>query len=143
VTAWQEGLSMTIVLLDNPGFRCIHYLSTACGGANPFNDFRRRDPASGTLTGELLPIDFAANAASLGARVLSADTPTQLERALTEAAGLEGGPVVIVVEIEPEPSVPDYDSWWDVPVAEVSSSPRVQAARRTYEANLARERSFV
>jgi 3D-(3,5/4)-trihydroxycyclohexane-1,2-dione acylhydrolase (decyclizing) len=143
VTAWQEGITMTIVLLDNHGFRCIHNLSTACGGANPFNDFRRRDPASGTLTGELLPIDFAANAASLGARVLSADTPTQLERALTEAAGLEGGPVVIVVEIEPEPSVPDYDSWWDVPVAEVSSSPRVQAARRTYEANLARERSFV
>ncbi len=58
-------------------------------------------------------------------------------------AGMEGGPVVIVVEVNPEPSVPDYDSWWDVPVAEVSSSPRVQAARREYEANLARERSFV
>ena len=56
---------------------------------------------------------------------------------------MEGGPVVIVVEVNPEPSVPDYDSWWDVPVAEVSSSPRVQAARREYEANLARERSFV
>jgi 3D-(3,5/4)-trihydroxycyclohexane-1,2-dione acylhydrolase (decyclizing) len=143
VTAAQEGVTMTIVLLDNHGFRCIHNLSTACGGANPFNDFRRRDPVSGTFTGDVLAIDFAANAASLGARVIRADTPGELERALAEAAEIDGGPVVIVVEVEPEPSVPDYDSWWDVPVAEVSTSPRVQAARRTYEENLARERSFV
>ncbi|HKZ90653.1 MAG TPA: thiamine pyrophosphate-dependent enzyme, partial [Candidatus Limnocylindrales bacterium] len=88
-------------------------------------------------------IDFAANAASLGAQVLRADTPAELEEALATAAGMGGGPVVIVVEVDPEPSVPDYDSWWDVPVAEVSTSPRVQAARRDYEAKLARERSFV
>ena len=85
VTACQEGITMTIVLLDNHGFRCIHNLSTACGGANPFNDFRRRDTASGTFTGEVLPIDFAANAASLGAQVLRADTPAELERALTDS----------------------------------------------------------
>jgi 3D-(3,5/4)-trihydroxycyclohexane-1,2-dione acylhydrolase (decyclizing) len=143
VTARQEGIGLTIVLLDNHGFRCIHNLSTACGGADPFNEFRYRDAASGTFTGDVLPIDYAANAASLGAQVLRADTPAELERALAQAAALDGGPVVIVVEVEPEPSVPDYDSWWDVPVAEVSSSPRVQAARRAYEANLARERSLV
>lgn len=143
VTAYQEGISLTIVLLDNHGYRCIRNLSAACGGSNPFNDFRVRDPRTGTFTGEVLPIDFAANAASLGAQVLSADTPAQLERALATAAGMKAGPVVIVVEVNPEPAVPDYDSWWDVPVAEVSSSPRVQAARREYEANLARERSFV
>ena len=143
VTARQEGVAMTIVLLDNHGFRCIHKLSTACGGANPFNDFRIRDAGSGTFTGASLPIDFAANAASLGAQVLRGDTPAELEEALATAAGMGGGPVVIVVEVDPEPSVPDYDSWWDVPVAEVSTSPRVQAARRDYEAKLARERSFV
>ncbi len=79
LTACQEGISMTIVLLDNHGYRCIRNLSAACGGDNPFNDFRVRDPASGTFTGEVLPIDFAANAASLGARVLTADTPAELE----------------------------------------------------------------
>jgi len=142
-TACQEGISMTIVLLDNHGFQCIANLSAVCGGDNPFNAFRVRDPGSGTFTGEVLPIDFAANAASLGARVMSADTPGQLAAALDAAAGMRGGPVVIVVETNPEPSVPGYDSWWDVPVAEVSTSPRVQAARREYEANLARERSFV
>jgi 3D-(3,5/4)-trihydroxycyclohexane-1,2-dione acylhydrolase (decyclizing) len=142
-TARQEGITLTIVVLDNHGYRCIHELSTACGGANPFNDFRLRDPATGTFTGEVLPIDFAANAASLGAHVLSADTPAQLEQALAEAATHGPGPSVIVVEISPQPSVPAYDSWWDVPVAEVSGSARVQAARRGYERDLERERAFV
>jgi 3D-(3,5/4)-trihydroxycyclohexane-1,2-dione acylhydrolase (decyclizing) len=143
LTACQERVSMTIVLLDNHGYRCIRNLSAACGADNPFNDFRYRDPASGTFTGEILPIDFAANAASLGARVMTAGTPVELEAALATASGMNGGPVVIVVEVNPEPSVPDYESWWDVPVAEVSTSERVRAARRAYEANLARERSFV
>jgi 3D-(3,5/4)-trihydroxycyclohexane-1,2-dione acylhydrolase (decyclizing) len=143
VTARQEGIALTIVLLDNHGFRCIRNLSEACGGANAFNDFRYRDPDSGTFTGEVLPIDFAANAASLGAQVLVAGTPAELRQALDASAGMRGGPVVIVVEVDPEPAVPGYQSWWDVPVAEVSTSPRVQAARREYEANLARERAFV
>ncbi len=143
LTACQERVSMTVVLLDNHGYRCIRNLSNACGGDNPFNDFRFREAASGTFTGEVLPIDFAANAASLGARVMTADTPAELEAALATAAGMQDGPVVIVVEVNPEPAVPDYESWWDVPVAEVSTSPRVQAARREYEANLARERAFV
>ncbi len=143
MTARQEGISMTIVLLDNHGYRCIRNLSEACGGDNPFNDFVARDPGSGRLTGEVLPIDFRANAASLGAEVLTADTPAELEAALAEARAIDRRPVVIVVETSPEPSVPAYDSWWDVPVAEVSTSARVRAARQEYEANLARERSFV
>jgi len=142
-TAYQEGISMTIVLLDNHGFRCIRNLSGACGGDNPFNDFRVREQATGGFTGEVLPIDFAANAASLGAVVLSANTPAELKEALAESKAIGGRPVVIVVEVNPEPAVPDYDSWWDVPIAEVSTSPRVRAARKRYEENLARERSFV
>lgn len=142
-TAYQEGISMTIVLLDNHGYRCIRNLSSACGGDNPFNDFRVRDQASGSFSGEVLPIDYAANAASLGASVLTANTAAELKQALATASTIKGRPVAIVVEVNPEPAVPDYDSWWDVPVAEVSSSPRVRAAREEYEANLAKERSFV
>ncbi len=142
-TAYQEGISMTVVILDNHGFRCIRNLSGECGGDNAFNDFRVRDQASGTFTGEVLPIDLAANAASLGAQVLVANTPAELRSALARARGMRGGPVAIVVEVNPEPAVPDYDSWWDVPVAEVSSSARVRAAREAYQKNLAKERSFV
>ncbi len=143
LTARQEGIGMTVVLLDNHGYRCIRNLSGACGADNPFNDFRARDPGSGTFTGEVLPIDFAANAASLGATVFEAGTPAELETALLEARKVTDRPAVIVVETNPEPGVPAYDSWWDVPVAEVSGSARVRAARQEYEANLKRERTFV
>jgi 3D-(3,5/4)-trihydroxycyclohexane-1,2-dione acylhydrolase (decyclizing) len=143
VTACQEGIAMTIVVLDNHGFRCIRNLAEACGADNRFNDFLVRDRTSGRLDGDVLPIDLAANAESLGAAVMTADSPDGLRAALAQARTITGRPAVIVVETEPRPSVPEYDSWWDVPVAEVSTSPRVRAARDAYEANLARQRSFV
>jgi 3D-(3,5/4)-trihydroxycyclohexane-1,2-dione acylhydrolase (decyclizing) len=143
VTARQEGIALTIVVLDNHGYRCIRDLGEACGADNPFNDFRARDPQSGSLTGDILPIDLAANAASLGATVFTAGSPEELRTALAAAEAVGDRPAVIVVETNPEPGVPAYDSWWDVPVAEVSDSPGVRAARERYEADLERERSFV
>jgi 3D-(3,5/4)-trihydroxycyclohexane-1,2-dione acylhydrolase (decyclizing) len=143
LTARQEGIGLTIVLLDNHGYRCIRNLSRACGADNPFNDFRARDPETGTFSGEVLPIDLAANAASLGAEVFRAGSVAELEAALRDARDVTDRPAVIVVETNPEPGVPGYDSWWDVPVAEVSTSAAVRQAREEYEANLERERSFV
>jgi len=140
-TAVQEALKLTIVLLDNHGFRCIRDLSGACGGESPFNDFRFRDPQSGRLTGDVLPIDFAANAASLGAHVLTAHGPAELEQAL-EAARVVVGPVVIVTEVDASVDVPAYGSWWDVPVAETSTSAKVRAARADYDRHVATERRF-
>jgi 3D-(3,5/4)-trihydroxycyclohexane-1,2-dione acylhydrolase (decyclizing) len=81
-----------------------------------------------------------ANAASLGAEVRTAHDPTELEAALATPPPLER-PLVIVVEIDTSEEVPGYDSWWDVPVAEVSESAQVREAYRTYAANLGRERN--
>jgi 3D-(3,5/4)-trihydroxycyclohexane-1,2-dione acylhydrolase (decyclizing) len=141
-TAVQERRKTTVVVLDNHGFRCIRNLSGVCGGELPFNDFRFRDPSSGLLDGDVLPIDFAANAASLGATVLTAHDPGALERALAAARSVDG-PVVIVTEVDPSVGVPGYDSWWDVPVAEVSDSTSVRAARAEYESHVAKQRQFV
>jgi 3D-(3,5/4)-trihydroxycyclohexane-1,2-dione acylhydrolase (decyclizing) len=80
-----------------------------------------------------LPVDLAANAASLGATVVRARTIPELREALEDARG-EPGPVVIAVEVDRYESVPDYESWWDVPAAEVSSVDAVRAAREAYEA---------
>ena len=98
----------------------------------------------GTFTGEVLPIDFAANAASLGRTRPDGRHPGPAGA----GAGGGGHPSTVVPSSSssrsnPQPSVPAYDSWWDVPVAEVSDSARVQAARRDYERDLARERAFV
>ena len=142
LTAVQERVAITIVLLDNHGFRCIRDLSGQCGGAGTFQDFRYRDPATGQLTGDVLPIDLVANAASLGAEVRTAHSPAELEEALAQTPPVDR-PRVIVVEIDTSAEVPGYDSWWDVPVAQVSQSNRVQEAYRTYRENLARERHRV
>ena len=138
-TAVQEGIAMTVVLLDNHGFRCIRNLSGSCGGEGTFQDFRYRDAATGQLTGDVLPLDFAAIAASLGAHVVTAHSPADLARALAETKGI-GGPVVIVTETDPSVGVPDYDSWWDVPVAEVSDKPSVREAYVDHVAHLATQR---
>lgn len=142
LTSVQEGFKLTIVLLDNHGFACIHGLAGICGEANHFNDFRFRDPRTGRLEGDVLPIDFAANAASLGARVLTAKTRPELEWALEEAKGIDRT-TVIVCEVDPSAAVPGYESWWDVPVAEVGASARLEDARETYLAHRAEERWFV
>jgi 3D-(3,5/4)-trihydroxycyclohexane-1,2-dione acylhydrolase (decyclizing) len=141
VTAVQERLAMTIVLLDNRGFASIGGLSEAVGSGGFGTQYRYRNPATGDLDGDALPVDLAANAESLGARVWRAETLESVRNALAEAC-TEQRPSVIVVPVEREARVPGYDSWWDVPVAEVSSRRDVLAAREAYEVARQRERDF-
>jgi 3D-(3,5/4)-trihydroxycyclohexane-1,2-dione acylhydrolase (decyclizing) len=142
VTAVQERLAMTIVLLDNRGFASIGGLSEAVGSGGFGTKYRYRNAATGDLDGDALPVDLAANAESLGARVWRAGTLESIRDALAEAR-TEQLPSVIVVPVEREARVPGYDSWWDVPVAEVSSRRDVQAAREGYDAARQRERDFL
>lgn len=140
-TAVQEGLKLIVVVLDSHGFRSIDSLSRAGGGRNRFNTFRRRDPKTGGLSGDNLALDFAANARSLGADAIVAHGASELEAALV-AARNSPGTTVIVAEVDPSISVPNYESWWDVPIAEVSTSDTVREARAGYEAHVADERRF-
>jgi len=49
---------------------------------------------------------------------------------------------LIEVSVDPEIRVPGYESWWNVPVAEVSEMPAVVQARTDYEKKLKDEREF-
>jgi 3D-(3,5/4)-trihydroxycyclohexane-1,2-dione acylhydrolase (decyclizing) len=142
VTAVQERLAITIVLLDNRGFASIGGLSEAVGSGGFGTKYRYRNAATGDLDGDALPVDLAANAESLGARVWRAETLESVRDALGEARN-EQRPSVIVVPVEREARVPGYDSWWDVPVAEVSSRRDVLAAREGYDVARQRERDFL
>jgi len=142
VTAVQERVAMTIVLLDNHGFASIGGLSESVGSAGFGTRYRARNPDTGELDGSVLPIDLAANAASLGATVWRADTIAGLRAALAGAAGHDGVGV-IVVPVDRESRVGGYESWWDVPVAEVSATPDVQGARAAYEIARGKERDFL
>jgi 3D-(3,5/4)-trihydroxycyclohexane-1,2-dione acylhydrolase (decyclizing) len=142
VTAVQERLSITIVLLDNDGFASIGGLSESLGSGGFGTRYRERNPNTGELDGGVLPVDLAANAASLGATVWRANTIAAFRQALTAAAA-HTGVGVIVVPVDRESRVGGCDSWWDVPVAEVSTSPEVREARAAYEAARRRERDFL
>jgi 3D-(3,5/4)-trihydroxycyclohexane-1,2-dione acylhydrolase (decyclizing) len=131
VTAVQEGVTLTIVLFDNRGFGSIGGLSEAVGCGGFGTEYRRRD-ASGLLDGEWIDVDFAANAASLGAVSRVARTADELRQAL-EASRTVRGVSVIVVPVDREARSPGYDTWWDVAVAETSSRAEVQQARAGYE----------
>ncbi len=142
VTSIQEGYKLTLVMLDNHGFNCIRGLAASCGSHGFGNEFRFRTDDSGLLQGGNLPIDFAANAASLGANVLKAANKDELIQAL-ETAKTFDKTTMICVEIDPQVYVPGYDSWWDVAVAEVSGMESVRKARAQYVEACKRERDFL
>jgi len=141
VTAIQEGYKLNIVLLDNHGFSSIGGLSRSVGSDGFGTDYRLRNRATGALDGEYLPVDFVAVAAGLGARVVHAATHAELERVLTDMRKADRTSVV-VVEVDKEVRVPGYESWWDVPVSEVSEFGPIRAARGAYEQALKRERRY-
>jgi 3D-(3,5/4)-trihydroxycyclohexane-1,2-dione acylhydrolase (decyclizing) len=142
VTAVQERLAIIIVLLDNDGFASIGGLSESLGSGGFGTHYRERNSKTGELDGDVLPIDLAANAASLGAKVWRATTITAFRETLIAAAG-HAGVAVIVVPVDRDARVGGYESWWDVPVAEVSSNPAVRDARAAYEAARRKERDFL
>ena len=136
-TSIQEGLKLTIVLVDNHGFSSIGALSRSLGSEGFGTQHRYR--ANGSLgldsderPAEHLPLDLAANARSLGADVVRPRSIEELRAALSEARDVERT-VVIHVEVDRYEGVPSYESWWDVPVAEVSELPAVRAVREQYE----------
>ncbi len=142
VTAVQEGVKITVVLLDNHGFSSIKGLSLSVGSGGFGTEYRLRDPKTGELVGEPLPLDFEANARSLGAHALRARTLDELKQALEEAKRVDKT-TVIVVETALDERVPGYEAWWDVPIAEVSEMESVRKAREAYERMRERERFFL
>ena len=138
VTAIQEGHKLIVVLIDNHGFASIGGLSGSLGLGGFGTEYRYRGP-DGRLGGEVLPVDLAANAASLGACVIRAGSAAELDAALAEARRMDRT-VVIQVEVDREARVGSYEAWWDVPVAEVSEDGAVREARHEYERQRAAER---
>jgi 3D-(3,5/4)-trihydroxycyclohexane-1,2-dione acylhydrolase (decyclizing) len=147
VTSIQENYKLIIVLLDNHGFKSIGSLSRSLG-QDGFGT-RYAYPNNGVLPGDemgadiqTLPVDLAANARSLGAYVIECRTYADFIAAL-ETVQTTDRTSVIYIQNDRYEGVPGYESWWDVPVAEVSTSSQVQAARTEWETNRSNERYFL
>ena len=140
-TAVQEGVKLIVVLVQNHGFASIGALSESLG-LQRFGTAYRYRTQGGRLDGAKLPVDLAANAASLGAHVIRASTAAEFTDAVKVA---KGNDVTTVIHVETDPliSAPNSESWWDVPVSEVSELDSTTAARRAYEQNKAAQHSYL
>jgi 3D-(3,5/4)-trihydroxycyclohexane-1,2-dione acylhydrolase (decyclizing) len=147
VTSIQERMKLTVILVDNQGFASIGGLSRSKGTAGFGTRYSYRsdgslgdDAAHGG--GEPLPVDLATNAEGLGAHVIRARNIEDVRDALVAAKAIDRT-VVIHVAVDRYEGVPSYESWWDVPVAEVSTSDHVAEARRDHERGAANRRWHV
>ncbi|MEV6652454.1 3D-(3,5/4)-trihydroxycyclohexane-1,2-dione acylhydrolase (decyclizing) [Streptomyces sp. NPDC051219] len=141
VTAVQENVPVKVVILQNHGYASIGGLSESVG-AEGFGTAYRFRAADGTYTGDPLPVDLAANAASLGMHVIRAKTVRDLREALAEARTADR-PTCVYVETETPDTVsgaPAAQAWWDVPVAETATRPSAVLAREEYDRQAAARR---
>jgi 3D-(3,5/4)-trihydroxycyclohexane-1,2-dione acylhydrolase (decyclizing) len=132
VSAVAEGVKLIIVLVDNAGYASIGSLSESVGSGGFGTQYRRRNSETGQLDGDMLPVDLAVNAESLGAHVIRARTIEEFRDALAAAKTAERT-TVVYVQTDPTVGAPDSQAWWDVPVAEVSEIPATREARARYE----------
>jgi 3D-(3,5/4)-trihydroxycyclohexane-1,2-dione acylhydrolase (decyclizing) len=136
VTAVAEGHKLTVVLVQNHGYQSIGALSETVGSQR----FGTRYRYAGT--DRTLPVDLAANAASLGADVIRVAGVDELEDAL-RAARASDRTTVVHVETDPLVGAPSSEAWWDVPVAETSELDTTRAARAGYERDKATQHTYL
>ena len=142
ITSIQEGYKLIIVLVNNDGHSSIGGLSRATGAQGFATRFRYREDGTGELDGEFLPVNLAANAASLGAQVIEATTLQSLKAALQEARDA-AHTTVVKIDVDYYQQVPPYESWWDVPIAQVSEVDTAKNAYEEYEPAKRKERYFL
>ncbi|SHK04385.1 3D-(3,5/4)-trihydroxycyclohexane-1,2-dione hydrolase [Pseudonocardia thermophila] len=141
VTAVSEGVKLNVVIVQNHGFASIGALSESVGSQRFGTRYRYRTE-SGQLDGDVLPVDLAANAASLGAEVIRVRTIAEFREAIKRSRAATRT-TVIHIETDPLAPAPDNEAWWDVPVAEVARLDTTVAARRTYEADKQKQRPLI
>jgi 3D-(3,5/4)-trihydroxycyclohexane-1,2-dione acylhydrolase (decyclizing) len=141
VTAVQEGVKLVVVCVDNHGFASIGNLSESVGSQRFGTSYRYRSP-DGRLDGGFLPVDLAANAASLGVYVLRTRTIEEFRRALVKARAADRT-TMVYIETDPLAGSPPSDAWWDVPVAEVAALASTRDARASYEKAKERQRPYL
>lgn len=157
ITSIQEGYKLTLILMDNTGFRSIGSLSRSLG-QNGFGTryvfpeqveapHRNDQSFHGLPTDAVgydvnaLPVDLAGNAESLGCHVIRCQSVNDVVQALQDAKSIDKT-TVIYVPNDRYLGVLGY-SWWDVPVAEVSELDSVNAAREEWEEMRTQERYYL
>jgi 3D-(3,5/4)-trihydroxycyclohexane-1,2-dione acylhydrolase (decyclizing) len=146
-TAVAEGIKLIVVLIQNQGYASIGHLSETVGSERFGTKYRRyEDEARNFQHGEVLPVDLAMNARSYGVDVIEiAKGPAAIDDLRAAVAAAKAAERTTLIHVESDPTVygPDGEGWWDVPVAEVSSTETAQRAREEYEGQRAAQRPLL
>lgn len=140
-TSIQERCKINVVLLDNMAFGCINNLQMGNGMDSFGTEFRFRNPETDKLDGGLVPVDFAMSAAAYGCKAYKVTTVEELRAALADARA-QTVSTLIDIKVLPKTMIHNYLSWWRVGVAQVSTSPRTDAAARQLNERLAKARQY-
>ena len=141
VTSIQEGYKIMIILLNNNGYASIGGLSRSLGSDGFGTHYKFRNKTTGELNGTYLPVDLATNAESLGATVLRTKTLEEFKQALGEAKKTDKT-TVVYIDTDREQRVNGY-TWWDVPVAEVSTIEPVKESLEKLQKNRQKQRHYL
>ena len=143
LTSIQEQYKITLILINNNGYASIGGLSKSVGGEGFGTKFNYRNPKTGQLDGDILGVDFAKNAQSLGAIVYQPKSLDAFTTALQKAKE-NTTTTVICVNTQSDRKLAGYAySWWEVPVPEISAFSEVRKARDSYENNKKRQRQYL
>ena len=147
VSAVAEGLKVIFVLIQNHGFASIGHLSEDTGSQRFGTQYRFHDAKGNNFeSGKKLPVDLAANAASLGIDVISIqESPSaiaDLQAAITKA---KASKVATLIHINSDPLLysPSGEGWWDVPIASVSTLATTQEAFKKYQQEIKKQRPLL
>ena len=132
------GEKLNVIVLDNHGFSSIGGLSRSIGSGTFGTDYKMRTE-SGHLDGGYVPMDFAKLCQGYGAKTVRVRTRAEFEAAVAAMAS-ESVTTAVVIEVDKETRVPGYESWWDVPISEVSGIESIREARAKYEVDVQKER---
>jgi 3D-(3,5/4)-trihydroxycyclohexane-1,2-dione acylhydrolase (decyclizing) len=141
VTAVAEGIKLVVVLVQNHGFASIGALSESVGSQRFGTSYRYRG-ADHDYDGGTLPVDLAANAESLGAQVIRCRSIAELTEGLKRAREADRL-TVVHIETDPRSPVPSSESWWDVPVSEVSTLDSTRDAGAEYRTAKRAQRRYL
>ncbi|MGV8863045.1 MAG: thiamine pyrophosphate-dependent enzyme, partial [Pseudomonas sp.] len=140
-TSIQERRKVNVILLDNMTFGCINNLQMEHGMDSFGTEFRFRNPETGKLDGDFVPVDFAMSAAAYGCKTYKVNTLPELEAALIDAQK-QSVSTLIDIKVLPKTMIHKYLSWWRVGVAEVSTKGTTAQVFEKLNKELAKARKY-
>jgi 3D-(3,5/4)-trihydroxycyclohexane-1,2-dione acylhydrolase (decyclizing) len=127
-----SGHKLIVILCDNGGFAVIDRLQNF-KGSKSFNNL-----IADSRIKELVTVDFAKHAESMGALAETVHSIGELEDAFRRAKKADRT-TVIVVKVQVHEWTPG-DSWWETGVPEVSTRKQVRAARADHDKGKSKQR---